>query len=409
MAVVVLPDFPLPATTGLHIRMLANMQILRALGERIDVAYFATEDRQGDPSELASFADSCELVATRRPYEDFSIRERVRQRIRFAVRALAYQPGDEYPFSLPYDAVSGEPRVAAVVRRREANTVLLPSILIHYAKTLAAEDVRVIADAADVLTDQSRQFLAIYGRRSPLRIPGLTANYLACRSQERLFLPFCDEVWANAEWTAARLRDLVPGVRVIIVGNVLDGDSVRATPLPATPDIGFIGTYTYAPNLDAACYLVDEVMPRVVARVAEARLKLAGAGLPAKIARRFTDTGWVDILGRVANAAEFVHSCRALAFPLFVRSGPPLKLVEAMACGRPSVASSHITQGLPLTDGKDVLVGRSAEEFAELLAHVLSDDSAAASIGAAARRTFERTFSLAAAIKSARSTSVLAQ
>src|ERR1035441_8302278 len=105
--------------------------------------------------------------------------------------------------------------------RVEAGFVVLPSFMLHYAKNLADHGFRVIADAIDVLTDLTARFLASYATHAISR-SGLYANYLASRTQERVFLPQCCEIWATSPAEAEVLARIAPSVNVVVVANSLE-------------------------------------------------------------------------------------------------------------------------------------------------------------------------------------------
>ena len=130
-------------------------------------------------------------------------------------------PGNRYPFSMSYDRIGAAEIVLAEARRVQADFVILPSFMLHYAAVLKRSKFRVIADAIDVLTELSAQFLATYGKNALGRL-GLYANYLASRSQERIFLPQCCEIWATSPPEAEALARIAPHVNVIVVANSLD-------------------------------------------------------------------------------------------------------------------------------------------------------------------------------------------
>ncbi|MGB8848631.1 MAG: hypothetical protein WCC76_02870, partial [Candidatus Acidiferrales bacterium] len=71
----VLPDFPFPATTGLHLRMVSNLELVRRLGCYSALLYFSTEDREPAPVESTPLAQICDEVrhgGRRFPHRDFS-------------------------------------------------------------------------------------------------------------------------------------------------------------------------------------------------------------------------------------------------------------------------------------------------------------------------------------------------
>jgi glycosyltransferase involved in cell wall biosynthesis len=409
MILSVLPDFPVPPVTGWHLRMLSNLRVLQHLGLRSEVLYFTTEGRNAEPAALTRYCDAAHLAAARRPYGDFTVAARLHQRYEFLAKAVTNTPGTSYPFSTRYDAVKAGTLIVDYARRRRAAAVILPSILLHHAPALVRAGCPVILDAVDVLTDLSWSLFRSEATRKPLRAPGLLVNWLACRSQERLFIPWCTEVWSTSAPECERLRTIAPGLNVILVGSTFDESAVRAEPLPKDQRVGYIGTYSYAPNLRAAEHLALEVFPRVLDLCPDARLAIAGAGLPPATERNFSSLNGVDVLGAVPDSGEFIRSCSVLALPVFVRGGVPLKLVEAMASGRPVVASPELVAGLPVKPGHDLMVANGPDDFARTIARLLTDATAAAILGKAARATFEKSFSMESVISEVRDRSYLSR
>jgi glycosyltransferase involved in cell wall biosynthesis len=405
----VLPDAPFPTTTGLQIRLATNLRVVREFAGRSDVLWFAESRAERDLEALAGACDDALFAGSPFPYSAFSARARVGHRLRFVMEGAARRRGRRYPFSLIYDEVGAEALIRDTARRIEPDFVVLPIWFAHYAPGLVADGFRVIVDAYDVLTDQTFNMVKTYGLRHPARVPGLVANHVATRTQERLCLPACAEVWANSESQARRLRQLAPGTHTVVVANVLDEDDVEISSLPDAPIVGFISAYGYPPNLAAAQHLALKVFPRLRKLVPEATLLLAGGGMDPAIRARLAAVAGVETLGRVPDAGAFMSSCATMAYPLFFRSGPPLKVVEALARGRPVVASPQVAEGLELTDGRDVLVARRPVAAAEALARLLTDRVLAARLAKEGRRVFEARFSVTSAIREARRNSVLAR
>jgi len=403
----ILPDAPFPATTGLQIRLATNLRVVRELADRSLVLWFGDPAAERDLDALASACDEAAFAAPPVPYAQFSPSMRVRHRLEFVIDAAARRRGRRYPLSLVYDEARAEELVRSAARRLDPDFVVLPIWFLHYAPGLAAEGHRVVADAYDVLTDQTFNLVKTYGRDHPARLPGLIANHLATRAQERLCLPACAEVWANSEPQAERLRELSPSTRVVVVGNVLDERAAEPSPPTTASTIGFISTYGYPPNLAAARHLALEVLPRLRRSLPEARLLLAGGGMAPELSARLGTVPGVEVLGRVADSGSFMSSCAVMAFPLFFRSGPPLKVVEALARGRPVVVSREVAEALRLTHGREALVARGAADASRALARLLTDPGLAAGLAAEGRRVFEARFSLTSAIASARKHSLI--
>jgi glycosyltransferase involved in cell wall biosynthesis len=85
----------------------------------------------------------------------------------------------------------------------------------------------------------------------------------------------------------------------------------------------------------------------------------------------------------------------------------PLKLVEALACGRPVVATPELVAGLALVDGQDLLVANNASGLAASIVRLLTDPDLADRIATHGRDSFDRDLSLDASLGRLRAESLL--
>ena len=405
----VLPDFPFPATTGLHLRNLGNLELVHRLGCFSALLYFSTEGREPLPVETTPLARICDEVrhgGRRFPHANFSTASLVLHKADFLVRGALGLPGKCYPFSMSYDRIRAAEIILAEARRVQADFVVLPSMFMHYTTALRQQGFRVIIDAADVLSNLSASFMDLEGRGGRI---GLYANHLACRTQERIFLKQSSEVWTTSSVEAEEFRRLADGVRVLVVPNSLDEKAVRPALAASEPIVGFIGTYSYVPNLQSVWFLAEQVFPRVLDDCPDATLRIAGANMPDSAIERLQNLRHVEILGQVADSGRFMDDCAVLALPVFMRGGVPLKLVEAMARGKAIVASPELIGGLDITDGENALIHSKPEDFANAIVSLLRNTSLRERLGANARAIFVRDFSMSSAEAILRRASVLAE
>lgn len=404
----VLPDFPYPATTGLHLRHLGNLELVHRLGCYCALLYFTTEEREPPPVESTPLARTCDEArhgGRRFPHANFSTASLVLHKADFLLRGALGVAGKRYPFSMSYDRIGAAEIILAEARRVKADFVVLPSMFMHYTTKLRQQGFQVIVDAADVLTKLSASFMRdLNGRGGRL---GLYANYLACRSQERIFLRECSELWTTSAVEAEEFRRIAGDIRVLVVPNSLDEKAIQPAPANNAPLVGFIGTYSYAPNLHAALFLAEQVFPQVLRELPDAVLRIAGANMPQASTTKLRGLPQVEILGQVADSGRFMDECAVLALPVFLRGGVPLKLVEAMARGKAIVASPELIGGLNVTDGEAVLIRTKPEDFARAIVTLLRDISLRERLGSNARATFVRDFSMSSAEAILRRDSVL--
>ena len=94
----------------------------------------------------------------------------------------------------------------------------------------------------------------------------------------------------------------------------------------------------------------------------------------------------------VDDVRPYLQSAIAIA-PLRVARGVQNKVLEAMACGRPVVASPAAHRGLNVTPQSELLVAERASEWIGAIRLLLDDSDLAGRIGANARRATVARFS----------------
>lgn len=158
---------------------------------------------------------------------------------------------------------------------------------------------------------------------------------------------------------------------IIIVPNGVDFDFFQPIEREKRYDIVFCGNMRYEPNVHAARYLVQKVMPIVWESCPEATLLLSGAYPKNNVSNlansRVTVSGYVD------DIRESYASARIFAAPMLTGSGLQNKLLEAMAMRLPCVTTTIANDSLQAEAGRDVLVGDSPQEFAGHLVDLLRD------------------------------------
>lgn len=164
-----------------------------------------------------------------------------------------------------------------------------------------------------------------------------------------------------------------------VIPNGVDTDFFRPMGTPKEYGLAFTGNMAYPPNVDAACFLIQEIMPLVWARVPGARVLLAGATPSARV--RALQSPLVDVSGWMDDIRQAYASSRVFVAPMRIGTGLQNKILEAMAMGLPCVTTSLPNEALGAADGKQILIGNQPGEIASHIVSLLSDPHLAKQIG----------------------------
>jgi sugar transferase (PEP-CTERM/EpsH1 system associated) len=213
---------------------------------------------------------------------------------------------------------------------------------------------------------------------------------------EALVCRLADRVVAVSEADKAALQQLVPGLEVTVVPNGVDigyYSSADIQPLALPPhSLIFTGKMDFRPNVDAVLWFCQEVLPLVRRRMADVRFYIVGQS-PHRRVLRLTDDPAVTVTGYVDDVRPYIAGTCVYVIPLRIGGGTRLKVLEAMAMGKPVVSTSLGREGFQgLVPGRELSLADTPEEFAQRVIGLLGDASRRERLGQAARRFVEEQY-----------------
>lgn len=254
---------------------------------------------------------------------------------------------------------------------RELDYVLLsrPNIALEFLPRIRALNNRAVV----VYYGHDLHFARL---RQQAEITGAPAARAEANQMERVER----RVWQGADlsiYPSDEERDavaaLVPEAAVgSIVPYAFSHFTERTAP-PAEPEILFVAGFAHAPNVDAALWFVNEVLPLIRARRPDARVVLAGSNPTAKV-RDLAGPG-LEVTGFLSDAglAARYAAARVAVVPLRFGAGVKLKVVEALREGLPLVTTPVGVQGLVgLAD--IIAVHDQPQDFAASVLRLLEED-----------------------------------
>lgn len=140
-----------------------------------------------------------------------------------------------------------------------------------------------------------------------------------------------------------------------------------------TKNIIYIGNFQHYPNIDAVKNFINHCWNRILQEVADARFYAIGFNPPQELLDLRSDNVIVQEGGDNENVRRFYWNSDVFVAPIELGTGFRGKLLEAMACGLPVVATSRATFGINPTNGKDMFVGDEYAAFSEYVIMLLKD------------------------------------
>jgi len=247
-----------------------------------------------------------------------------------------------------------------------------------------------VLDMVDVDSEKWRE----YARRAawPARAVWAREARTLFRFERQAVKAFDRTVLVSAA-EAERFLELAPDCagRVGVIENGVDLARFALGPWadpypPGGPVVTFVATLDYWPNVDAAVWFAEKILPRLRAACPGVRFAVVGAR-PADAVRKLAALDGVLVTGRVDDVRPYIAHAACLVAPLRIARGIQNKVLEAMAMAAAVVATPEAFSGIRAQAGRDLLVAGTEAGFADSVADVLAGRHPG--LGAAARQAMQ--------------------
>lgn len=223
----------------------------------------------------------------------------------------------------------------------------------------------VVFDTVDLHHLREQREAELSGDAARLRAAART------RKIELELIAQSDLTWVVSHAEQALLAAEMPSARVEVVSNIHDAGGAGPG-FAEREGLLFVGSYRHPPNVDAALWLADDILPRLREREPGLELHLVGGDAPPHIEALGQREG-IRFHGYVPDLDPLLRGARVALAPLRYGAGVKGKVNQALAHGLPVVATPCAVEGMHLRDGEDVLVADDAAGFAEAVQRAYDD------------------------------------
>jgi sugar transferase (PEP-CTERM/EpsH1 system associated) len=383
------PQFPWPTYQGTTLR---NFNILKQLAQRHELHLFSILDA-GDEPNAGPVPELCASISTA-PAPARSTGQRLRDLMTTASPDMARRLWS---------------RQAAATLRDVAQS-LRPDILLiegiemapyfFHLRAAGLDAKKSIYDAhnAETLLQQRAARADI---QRPKRWPA--ALYSGIQTQklrryEQNLTRSVTGIAAVSQPDATFLRNLAPQTPIEIVTNGVDLALYHPHEPFAPifdrpgPHLVFTGKMDFRPNVDAALWFANQVMPHLRTAGIDAHFWIVGRN-PHPRLKTLLRRNDVSITGQVPDVRPYIVQADVYVVPLLAGGGTRFKILEALALAK-AVTSTHLgADGIPVQHDQHLTLADAPDAFAQQVARLLQDTQLTIRLGQNGRDFIQQHFS----------------
>jgi glycosyltransferase involved in cell wall biosynthesis len=296
--------------------------------------------------------------------------------------------------------LTGQPMTVTLFRSAEARgrfrdlLARVPFDVVHFDSISLAEYVPLAGALPTAMTHHGAEAWMIKRRirneRSLARRAFFGVEWLALARVERRTLP---RVGVNLVCSALDQRLLGETIgqeaRYAVVENGVDVDYFRPQPPTGGRSLIFAGRLDQYSNRDAILHFMATAWPIVAARFPDVSIRIIGLNPPEHLRTLAAADPRIQVLGFVDDVRPHFAASAVALCPIRDGGGTRVKVLDALALGRPLVATTIGCEGLDVEPDRHVLIGDTPETFAAQIGRLFEDPALGARLAREGRAQVE--------------------
>lgn len=216
----------------------------------------------------------------------------------------------------------------------------------------------------------------------------LLLKYYATKNFERMWNRL-DIAIAVSESQKKSVSSYLPGINIEVIPHGIDTDYYRAVDVEQDiPTLIISGGMDRLLNVKGVLWFYSKVYPLIKESMPLVRLYIVGRSPAMEILRLSVDES-VIVTGYVKDLRPYFSHAWVVVAPLSDNFGVKVRVLQAMAMGKPVVSTSMVTSGIDVSAGENIILADDPREFADRVIELLNNGDLRKRIGANARKLME--------------------
>lgn len=193
---------------------------------------------------------------------------------------------------------------------------------------------------------------------------------------EKNILPYFQSYCSISEQDS---KAISPTTKIHTVANGVDTAIFQPKKKVQKYDVVFMGNMSYAPNIDAAHFIGQELLPVLLTHCPDIRILIAGMEPPNSV-RKLQGKN-IDIVDYFEDISDAIALSKIMIAPMFMSIGLQNKIVQAMAMKVPCIVTTAANNAIQAPIHTTILEANTPQEFSSSIKKLLENKTLSTTLG----------------------------
>jgi len=175
-----------------------------------------------------------------------------------------------------------------------------------------------------------------------------------------------------------RLEKLIPDITAKVIPNGVDTEyfKPKETTVTKVTKLIFIGGMSWYPNKEAMLFFTRNVWPLIKQLKLDVEMHIVGELPPKEITNTALSDDNFYVHGFVKDIRDIFNQASIYVCPISDGGGTKLKILDALAMGKPIIANPIACEGIDVTENKNVLYAETPEDYINHIKYLMNNTEA---------------------------------